>query len=402
MKNHLAKGVGIGMLVGSLLLTAGCGKTEAEETASVKEILPEVTAEAIPTEESVQEEAAIAVSSEEEEPEVVEEPEPEVISFTISAAGDCSLGNYFGEDYNRSFNQVYAQEQNPAYFFENVVDLFEQDSMTIVNLEGVLTTSDEKTAGRTYNIKGDPSYVEILTAGNVEAVSMANNHRLDYGEKGTQDTLAALEPTGIVYAYDENTGMYERDGVKVGIVSVNAIHQSNVVEKNLKNGIEALREQGADLVFACCHWGIERDHYPNSYQQTLAHQIIDWGADLVIGHHPHVLQGIEEYQGKYIIYSLGNFSFGANRNPSDKDTMIFRQTFTFVDGELQTEAPAKVIPCCLSSVKDRNDYKPTPSEGDEKAKIIKRLNDYSKNMKIFIDEDGFITSNNAFETVSGD
>ena len=97
---------------------------------------------------------------------------------------------------------------------------------------------------------------------------------------------------------------------------------------------DRLREEGADLVIACCHWGIEGDHYPNDYQQKLAHQVIDWGADLLVGTHPHVLQGMELYNGKMICYSLGNFCFGGNRNPKDKDTAIYEQTFTFVDGVL--------------------------------------------------------------------
>jgi poly-gamma-glutamate synthesis protein (capsule biosynthesis protein) len=145
---------------------------------------------------------------------------------------------------------------------------------------------------------------------------------------------------------------------------------------------------------ACCHWGIEREHYPNSYQTNLGHALIDKGADLVIGNHPHVLQGIEEYNGKIIVYSLGNFSFGANKNPTDKDTAVYQQTFTFVDGVLQADISAKIIPSRLSSHDSYNDYCPVIAEGDKARNIIKRMNEYSAPYSgVYFDEQGnlFIT-----------
>lgn len=312
------------------------------------------------------------------------------ITITLSAAGDVTLGNYLTQDYAWSFRQTYEQEQNDAYFFENVYDIFSGDDMTIVNLEGPLTDSEDAREGQ-YVIKGDPEYVNILTEGSVEAVSFGNNHRLDYKEQGTKDTVQALEGAGIAYAYDSNIGIYETKGIRIGFVSVNEIAWGEGVEKFLKEGIAKLKEEGTDLILACCHWGTEREFYPEEYQQSLGRKCIDWGADLVIGHHPHVLQGIEEYQGKYIIYSLGNFCFGANRNPADKDTMIFQQTFTFVDGERTGETEVKVIPCSVSSVTSRNDYRPTPAKDEEAVRIINRINEYSRDFGVEFDENGMRT-----------
>lgn len=319
----------------------------------------------------------------------IREMNPEEITVTISAAGDVTLGNYYGQDYSWSFRQMWDKEQNAAYFFENVYDIFSSDDMTIVNLEGPLTRAEERRENQTYCISGEPEYVEILTAGSVEAVSMANNHRLDYFEQGTKDTVDAVKDAGIVYAYDNNLGIYETKGIRIGFVSVNEVGQGAGVEKYLKEGFALLQEEGVDLILANCHWGIERENYPEEYQQSLGKKCIDWGADLVIGHHPHVIQGIEEYKGKYIIYSLGNFCFGANRNPADKDCIIFQQTFTFVDGELQGETEARVIPCSVSSVSDRNDYKPTPAEGSEAQRILDRLNEYSTPFGVQFDEEGY-------------
>ncbi len=312
------------------------------------------------------------------------------VSITISAAGDVTLGNFVGQGYAGSFRQTWEKVQDAAYFLENVREIFESDDMTLVNLEGPLTTA-EKGEEKTYCISGDPEYVEALTLGSVEAVSMGNNHSLDYFEQGLQDTVEAVEGAGIAYAYNDVTGIYETQGIRIGFVSVNEVYDGEEVETYLEEGIRGLQEEKADLILVCCHWGKQLDNYPNDYQQSLGKKCIDWGADMVIGHHPHVIQGIEEYNGKYIVYSLGNFCFGANRNPRDKDCIIFQQTFTFVDGEKQEESQARIIPCSISSVSDKNDYKPTPSEGDEARRIIDRVNKYSKKFGVSFDGEGYVS-----------
>lgn len=366
-----------------LMICVGCGRMDGEDAEpSIWTIQPESVP--VPSE---SEAASEQTSAEETDTNVIEE---DIVTITVSAAGDVSMGNYVGQDYSWSFRQMYETTEDPSYFFQNVYDIFSQDDMTIVNLEGVLTFSEELNPGRTFNIKGDPEYADILTYGSVEAVSMANNHRLDFGENGTKDTLTALQPTGIVYAYDQNVGIYETKGIRIGFVSVNEVAWGQGVEKLMKDGIAKLQENEADLILACCHWGIEGDYYPTEFQQQFGRECIDWGADLVIGHHPHVLQGVEEYQGKYIIYSLANFCFGANRNPSDKDTMIAQQTFTFLDGQKQEETEFHIIPCSISSVSSRNDYRPTPAEGDEAKRIIGRINEYSEGFGLQFDDNGSV------------
>lgn len=303
-------------------------------------------------------------------------PEPEVIELTVSAAGDVSLGILQIHDYAGTFREMYDQ-QGPAYFFQNVKYIFEADDMTIVNFEGVLTESTDLVE-KQYNIKGDPSYIEILPSGSIEAVSFGNNHRMDYGKQGSDDTVALFEENEIPYAYDGNLGIYETKGLRIGFVSVNEVYDGHKVETWLEDGIKKLQEDGADLILACCHWGAEREDYPEDYQQKLGKKCIDWGADLVLGCHPHVLQGIEVYNGKFIVYSMGNFCFGANRNPKDKETMIFQQTFTFIDGVKQEDQQARVIPCFVSSVMSRNDYCPTPAEDRDYVSILERINTLSE------------------------
>ncbi|MBQ8803615.1 MAG: CapA family protein [Tyzzerella sp.] len=368
------------LLLSLVLLIAGCGGKDTTSDSDNKD-------------KEKQEEATLELE------DAIKEPVVEIVDITISATGDVTLGNYVGQGYDNSFNQTYEQLQDYSYFFKNVYDIFSQDDFTLVNLEGVLTTSENMAPGRTFNIKGDPSYKNILVAGGVEGVSMENNHRRDWGEQGTTDTVAALESVGIPYAYLENIGYYEVNGITIGWVSVNPASFGTSVETYLENGIAKLKSENVDIILACCHWGIERENYPIEYQRTLGKKCIDWGADLVIGNHPHVLQGIEEYNGKYIVYSLGNFCFGANKNPTDKDTAIFQQTFQFEkttmdDGTVTMKkldsSKAQVIPCSISSVSNRNDYCPTPLTGSEGQRVIDRINTYSADLGVQIDENGVI------------
>lgn len=313
---------------------------------------------------------------------------PDVRTVTISAVGDCALGPVQTKGYDGSFYEYYDL-YGADYFFSGVRDIFEADDFTLVNLECVLTNETERVE-KQWNIKGYPEYTDILLDGSVEGCSLGNNHTFDYGEKSHTDTENALTDAGILFAFNEKTAVYTTEnGITIGFVSANTLDSHAQAEAYIKDGIEQLRENGVDLVVACCHWGIETKHDATSYQEEAAHRIIDWGADLVIGNHPHVLQGIEIYNGKVICYSLGNFCFGANSNPSDKDTLIYQQTFTFMDGVLMPDITASIIPCSISTVTAYNDYQPTVLEGDGKQSIIDKMNRYSQSYEgITFDEAG--------------
>lgn len=312
-------------------------------------------------------------------------------SVTISLAGDCSLGKLSIHSYAGSFYEMYDLH-GASCFFRNVKDIFEQDDMTLVNFEGVLTNSN-KAVEKEFNIKGKPEFNQILIEGAIDAVSFGNNHNRDYGAQSTLDTVAAFQEIGLPYACNDTIGIYETaDGIKIGFVSVNEVYDGARVEIYLKNGIAGLREQEVDLILACCHWGEEREHYPEAYQTKLGHKCIDWGADLVVGCHPHVLQGIEKYNEKYIIYSLGNFCFGANKNPKDKNTMIVQATFPLTDDVVSRDAELKIIPCTISSVTTRNDYCPTVADEQKAAAIIQDMNAYSEQFGVMIDAAGGVSA----------
>lgn len=371
------------------LLTCGCavqaGPKETAGPAGTQEETERQTETG--AEEVLQETQSEAAAVPETEAET-EEPEPVVQTVTITAVGDCTLGATQTHGYAGSFHEYY-DSNGEDYFFEGVRDLFEDDDFTLINLECVLSESEER-VDKTWNLKGKPEYVGIMSGSSVEACSLGNNHNMDYGEVSLEDTKNALDHAGILYGLNEHVATYETEsGIVVGIVSSNLLWQDEAHRNYIRDGIAALREQGADLVIACCHWGIEGDHYANDYQRDMAHQIIDWGADLLIGTHPHVLQGVELYNGKVICYSLGNFCFGGNRNPADKDTAVFRQTFTFVDHALQQDLDAVMVPYRISSVSARNDFHPTRAADDKKQQIISDLNDYSAPYsEMRLDEDG--------------
>lgn len=297
------------------------------------------------------------------------------VSLTLSVVGDCTLGTDETFDYDTSLN-AYYENYGADYFLQNVKDIFSADDLTIANFEGTLTDSDER-EDKTFAFKAPASYASILTGGSVEAVNTANNHSHDYGEQSFDDTLAALDDAGIVhFGYDE-TAVMDVKGIKVGLVGIYELYDHLEREQQLKDNIAKVKADGAQLIVAIFHWGNETETVPDSNQTTLGRIAIDEGADLVCGHHPHVLQGIETYKGRNIVYSLGNFCFGGNSSPSDMDTMIFQQTFTVTSEGVQADNVTNIIPCSISSADGYNNYQPTPASGDEASRIKSKIEECS-------------------------
>ena len=299
------------------------------------------------------------------------------VSLTLSVVGDCTLGTDETFDYDTSLN-AYYENFGADYFLQNVKDIFSTDDLTIANFEGTLTDSDER-EDKTFAFKAPASYASILTGGSVEAVNTANNHSHDYGEQSFDDTLAALDDAGIVhFGYDE-TAVMDVKGIKVGLVGIYELYDHLEREQQLKDNIAKVKADGAQLIVVIFHWGNETETVPDSNQTTLGRIAIDEGADLVCGHHPHVLQGIETYKGRNIVYSLGNFCFGGNSSPSDMDTMIYQQTFTIDADGVKKDNVTNIIPCSISSAAydGYNNYQPTPAEGDEATRILGKINERS-------------------------
>ena len=297
------------------------------------------------------------------------------VIVTISATGDVTIGGDTRKSGKSIFDKQLEKEPSGLSFpMENVADLFAADDMTIVNFEGTLTTTKSATSN-TYSFAAPPEYVQVLTSGNIEAVSLENNHIMDHGETGYADTCQTLENNGIVYSGHLGSAIYTTDtGVSIGMLSYQTFNGNYPVIYNAIEGdIAALRSAGCQLVIVSYHWGEEKDYIPNERQVPLGRATIDAGADLVIGHHSHRINPIEEYNGKYICYSLGNFSFAGNIKPDDMDTFIFQQRFrVYPDGRVDNEG-FRIVPCSISSQESVNDFKPTLKEGEAAQAVVDRL-----------------------------
>ena len=300
-------------------------------------------------------------------------------TITISSMGDCTLGTDEGFDQSTSFN-AYYNEYGADYFFKNVRSILEADDLSVVNFEGTLTEETSR-ADKTFAFKGPAKYTDILTGSSVEAANIANNHSKDYGTKSQEDTIENLSNAGIATFGYENVVVVDVKGIKVGLTGIYELAEHEQKATQIKENIQALKDAGAQIIIVNFHWGIEKEYTPNATQKKLAHLAIDEGADLVIGHHPHVLEGIEKYNGKYIAYCLGYFCFGGNKNTSDKDSMIFQQPFTIdTDGKVADDDSINIIPCSLSSSSNKNDYCPTPLEGDEAERVRQKIEKYSEGL----------------------
>ena len=365
----------LGLLVGAAALTKVMNNRQAqnsEKTASQEQ--QEETTE--PKKDDSSTDNTDDTSRDSKEKTTTPEPTAETVSITVSMVGDCTLGTDVNFDQSTSFDAFYQMKNDPGYFFQNVKDIFTADDLTVANMEGTLTTSNDRQQ-KTFAFKGNPSYTEILTQGGVEATNLANNHSHDYGDQSYEDTIQYLEAAGITtFGYDR-TAVMDVKGIKVGLIGIYELKDGLGRQQQVIDTIQEVKDQGAQVIIVSFHWGTEKSNIPDDIQKTLAHLAIDQGADLVVGHHPHVLQGIEKYQGKNIVYSLGNFCFGGNKNPSDKDTMIFQQTFTVENGELVEDDVTNIIPCSLSSESGYNNYQPMVLEGSEKERVLQKIEEFS-------------------------
>lgn len=301
-------------------------------------------------------------------------------TFTVTLAGDTTLGST--DDLRKRddcFERV-AEEKGYGWFFSGLESLFATDDMTLVNFEGTLTEETEKKEKK-FNFKGPAEYTDILTLGSVEAVTVANNHTLDYGTKGRDDTIANLENAGITVSGNGQLGVFEKNGVKVGMTGYCFPYKDG--KKDISKDVKALREMGCQIVIASFHWGSEYREDFTGEQRSIGRAAIKAGADIVVGHHPHIVQGIESYNDSYILYSVGNLVFGGNVDPDDRDAYAARVTFTV--HEDRAEAPEVVIvPLRLTALSDGTDYRPVIAEGEEADRIVNRILKRSSNMKEFV------------------
>lgn len=292
------------------------------------------------------------------------------VKIKLSAVGDCA---FYNEHSGHSYFDDCFNQYGPDYFFSKVKPIFDKDDITIANFEGTLTEATKRKI-KNINFKGPAKYVRVLKNSSIEVVNLANNHTRDYLGKGFRDTKRTLTANGIPYCYKTKIAYKTVKGVKVAFLGFNRAEIETFTKRQVKAGINRAKRNGATIIVVSMHWGKERRYMPNPTQKKLGRYAIDCGASIVIGHHPHVLQGIEKYKGKCIIYSLGNFCFGGNSNPYDKDTMIYQQTFTVKNGELTNKFDAKAIPCMVSGNLVFNNCQPCiPAEKKYQQQVMGKI-----------------------------
>ena len=304
-----------------------------------------------------------------ETPTPTPSPTPTPTEILVSFLGDTTLGEQ-RDHRGASFCFSSVVGDNYSYPFSKALPYLEADDMTLVNLEGPLTTSENLRPDRPIYLKGDPKYVEVLKQGSVECCNLANNHMNDYLDDGIWETRETLDNAGIKWSDSDYYSIYEVKGVKIGMAGFNFTYD----REPYYHAIDWLREHDCDIVIISCHIGVERMYEPEEIAIELAHDIIDYGADIYVGSHPHRLQPVEYYNGKYIIYSESNFCFGGQPFLSDPDTAIFQCTFTVDEGHV-ISSRMECIPFSMRSSSEGNDYCPMPYEKgtEEYDRVMEKL-----------------------------
>ncbi len=309
--------------------------------------------------------------------------------ITVTCTGDFTIG---GDNYHRKGKKFYDELKSHGndinFTMEYMRDIFRDDDLTLVNFEGTLTdTKDvpDNKKGNDFLFNISPSYVSVLPDNYIEAVSLANNHVMDHGTEGFEETKATLKERGIKYSTEEEIGLFQVKGITIAMLSYLCIDRydkpvggyDNLYDKVAADIAETKKQ--FPIVIVSFHWGNELDYTPTERQKKMGHIAVDAGADLVIGHHSHRINPIEEYNGKYICYSLGNFCFSGNDKPKDMNSFVFQTRFKISKSGDISNIGFRIIPIRITSVKDRNNYTPKPITDDMKIDgIISTLLDNGK------------------------
>lgn len=364
------------VIVGIIFLGKGSNKGETEKVES------QVTQETENLDETEKPDETEKI----EETEVTEiVTEPQVEDFTMFFTGDVMLQYCKG---------IYADKGINGLITEYIQQEMVSADMTVINNEFPFSTRGEKAPDKQYTFRVEPSYVNALLDMGVDVASLANNHALDFGPDALLDTFTTLDEAKIPYVgagatkeRAEEAIFVEAGGRKVGVLSASRVIP--VVEWNIENCqpglfctydstrlVQRIKEieSQCDYVVVFVHWGLEKKTYPEEYQRNLAKQYIDAGADLVVGNHSHVPQGIEYYNGVPIVYCLGNYIF----NPNMMDTYALKVVW-----DVEGDTNLQVIPV------DTREYLTGELKGDEAQAFYDYLEGIS--FGVNIDENGIVS-----------
>ena len=290
----------------------------------------------------------------------------------ITFLGDCTLG---GEEQTRNAWRGFVRtiERNGmGWPFRNLSALTASDDLTVANLEGVLSDRELPKVRKEYNFIGASAYTDILREGSVECVTLANNHSHDYDTAGYEDTKRALDNAGVAYFGTDRMAVWRNEeGLTIGFLGVSG-SLSGSRGTNYGKRAEILHSMGCAAVITVMHAGTEYEPEPDGYQKQIVNRAFAYGTDLIIGHHPHVVQGFEIRDGIPVVYSLGNCVFGGNTNPRDHDALAVRAELAFQEGEL-TGITLRFYPISVSGETGWNDYSPVLLTGADAERVLKKM-----------------------------
>lgn len=307
-------------------------------------------------------------------PETEEMPELKAgqTEIVITLGGDVVLGTRESWWKKEESFPAYLALEGMDYPFGSLQHIFQADDMTFVNLECVLkadASGEDKT--KQWRFRGLPEYTEILKRASIEQVNIANNHYIDYGPKGKVATREALTAAGIPFSGQNYTYAWDCKGRRIGFAGCReTIYKQD--RSTIERDIAALKNAGCEVIIYSCHWGTEYSAVHNEVQQEMAQRAVAAGADVVVGTHPHVVQGIDTLDGAVVLYSLGNLMFGGTHDMTTFDGTLAQLRLRF-DESGYLGCGVELIPVLTSSSAPHNDFRPMVAEGDNKLRIMTKI-----------------------------
>lgn len=296
-----------------------------------------------------------------------EETKPPLLKLT--AVGDIMLGRSVGKRLEKTSDGYYTA-------FSDVTDLLKQGDIVFANIEAPMTESlHSLSKEKKIILKSSPKCIDALKSAGFNLFSLANNHMLDYYETGLFDTIALLDQNIISFSgagknleEARKSAIIEKNGIRMGLLSYTDMAQyiyagnpaisyaadtdkagvAPIIYEYIREDIAGIREQ-VDLVAISLHWGVEESFTITPEQVEFAHELLDGGADMILGHHPHQFQGIEIYKGKPILYSLGNFIFDQN-DPENMETFIVEMKYEGVELKSLEAIPVRIVDKCRAVI----------------------------------------------------
>ncbi len=292
--------------------------------------------------------------------------------IVLTFGGDCVLGTRQRWKKKSNTFDALVQEKGMDWCFAQIRQPFETDDFSTVNLEVVLQKSSKgHERAKRYTFRGEPSYTQMLTGASIEHVNVANNHYIDFGRTGRASTIQALEEAGVYYSGYTYRYIYEKNGHKIGFAGCRETVWRQKPSEMLED-LQYLKEAGCDVIVYACHWGKEYSPTHNKRQEEMADAAIAAGADLLIGTHPHVVQGIEQRGKGVVVYSLGNLVFGGTHEMKTFDGLVVQAALRFT-GDRYEGVELRLLPVLTSSAIPNNNFQPAFATGWDETRILQAV-----------------------------